>query len=96
MQSVARLMNEVPFDARVVRKRKINAVTRIADVVSSNQIAVATPLMNAIPASVGDEGRVTIFDALPDAFLDRFVRRGESVLPSMRLSRMRAPDIFFR
>jgi len=74
-------MDEVSLDATVVRKGKINAVTGLADFVPANQIVFATPLVNSIATAGSDESRaggITIFDALPDAFLDRFVRRGES------------------
>ena len=72
MQSVTRVMDEVVFHAGVVREGEINTVARLADVVSTNQIAFAIPLVNAIAAPVRDEGRVAIFRALPDAFFDRF------------------------
>ena len=36
VQAVADVMNEIVFDARIVREGKINAVARLADFVAAN------------------------------------------------------------
>ena len=55
MQPVARVMDDVSLDARVVRKGKIDAVARLADFVAANQIIFAIPLVNSIATAGSDE-----------------------------------------
>ena len=71
VQPVAGVMDEIVFDARIVRERKINAVARVADLVAANQIAFAIPLMNSVAAAIGDERGVAVFGALADSFFHR-------------------------
>ena len=73
VQPVTRVMDEIVFDARIVRERKINAVARLADFVAANQIAFAIPLVNAVAASIGDERGVAILAASADVFFHRLV-----------------------
>ena len=65
------MVNEIVFHTAVVRERKVNAVTCIADFVTANQIAFAIPLMNAVAAPIRDESGVAIFGALADSFFNR-------------------------
>ena len=52
VQAVADVMDEIVFDARIVRERKINPVARVADFVTANQIAFAIPLVNSVAAAI--------------------------------------------
>ena len=63
VQAVADVMDEIVFDPRIVRERKINPVARVADLVAADQIAFAIPLMNAVAAAIGDERGVAILGA---------------------------------
>ena len=71
MQAVADVVDEIVFDARIVRERKINAVARVADFVAADQIAFAIPLVNSVAAAIGDERGVAVFGAGSNSFFDR-------------------------
>src|SRR5215475_6842238 len=71
MKPVTDVMDEVVFDARVVGKRKINAVSRVADFIAADQISFAIPLVNSVAAAVCNEGGVAVFGSLADSFFHR-------------------------
>src|SRR5262245_33786318 len=64
MKSVTDAVNKIVFDARVVGKRKINAIARIADFVPADQISFAIPLVNSVAAAVGNKSGVAVFCTL--------------------------------
>jgi hypothetical protein len=52
VQAVTDMVDEIVFNTGIVRERKINAISRIADFVAAKQIALAIPLVNSVPATV--------------------------------------------
>src|SRR5262245_54987760 len=68
VQTVTDVMDDIVFDMRVVGKRKINAIARVADLIAADQISFTIPLMNSVAAAIGDKSGVTILGALADSF----------------------------
>src|SRR5262245_35025488 len=71
MKSVTDVVDEIVFDARIVRERKINAVPRVADFVAADQISFTIPLVNSVTTAVCNEGGVAVFGTLADSFFYR-------------------------
>src|SRR5215211_5997935 len=70
VQPIASVLDQIVLDARVVSERKINAVTRIGDLVATDQISFAIPLVNSVAAPICHQGRVAIFGTLADSLFD--------------------------
>src|SRR5215469_11303828 len=58
MQPVADAVDEIVFDARIVGKRKINSVARVADFVAADQVSFTIPLVNSVATTVCSESGV--------------------------------------
>ena len=71
MKPVTDVVDEIVFDARIVRKRKINAIPRVADLVAADQVSFTIPLVNSVAATVCSESGVAIFGALADSLFHR-------------------------
>ena len=77
VQAVADVMDEIVFDPRIVRERKINAIARVADLVAADHVSFAVPLVNAVAAPIGNERGVAILAAAANCFLHRLICRGQ-------------------
>jgi hypothetical protein len=71
MEAVTDVVDQVVFDARIVGKRKVYAVPRVADFVAADQVSFAIPLVNSVAAAVCNESRVAVFSTLADSLFDR-------------------------
>src|SRR5215831_8493716 len=71
MKPVTDVVDEIVFHARVVGERKIDAVPRVADFVTADQISFTIPLVNSVATAVCNESGVTVLGTLADSFFHR-------------------------